>query len=200
MADGTRLKTMVADIKKLFELIGNNSTEIARMAKSGKSQMDAIQQSIGHILRKLDKPQQPRKLNFDLPHFDGTDALGWIFSADQYFDYYHIDEVERINIVAMHMTSNAIPWFQLTQRNFPFRSWHELKRAIEIEFGPSLFESPRESLFKLIQQGSVLDYYAEFITLANRAQLEPPEALWDCFISGLKPNFCREVKAQCPLA
>ena len=63
-----------------------------------------------------------------------------------------------------------------------------------------MFESPRESLFKLIQQGSVLDYYAEFTTLANRAQLEPPEALQDCFISGLKPNIRREVKAQCPLA
>jgi len=129
--------------------------------------MDVIQQSIGHS--KLDKQQvgetnsedgpghgsnsqtnplicqhqQLRKLNFDLPRFDGIDTLWWIFSADQYFDYYHVDEAERINIGVMHMTSNAIPWFQLTQRNFPFRSWHELKRAIEIEFGPSLFESPR---------------------------------------------------------
>jgi len=196
------------------------------MAESGKSQMDAIQQSVAHILRKMEKQhidetdfegglghgsnsqthhylcqhQNPRKLNFNLPCFDGIDALGWLFSTDQYFDYYHIDEDERINIVVMHMTSNAIPWFQLAQRNFPFRSWHELKIAIEIEFGPSLFESLRESLFKLTQQGSVLDYYAEFTTLANRAQLESHETLRDCFISGLKPDIRREVKAQCPLA
>jgi len=42
MADGTRLKTMDADIKKLFELVGNNAVEIARMAELGKSQMDVI--------------------------------------------------------------------------------------------------------------------------------------------------------------
>jgi len=36
MADVTTLKIMDADIKKLFDLIGNNSTEIAHMAESGK--------------------------------------------------------------------------------------------------------------------------------------------------------------------
>jgi len=59
-----------------------------------------------------------------------------------------------------------------------------------------LFESPRKSLSKLTQQGSVLDYYAEFTALVNRAQLEPREALRDCFNSGLKPDIHREVKAQ----
>ncbi|WVZ02924.1 hypothetical protein V8G54_023730 [Vigna mungo] len=98
----------------------------------------------------------------------------------------------------MHMSGPAIPWFQMQQRTRPFRSWNEMKRAIEIEFEPTLFESPRESLFKLQQQGTVSEYYTEFITLANRTNIEPAEALRDCFISGLRMDIRREVKAQCP--
>ena len=73
-----------------------------------------------------------------------------------------------------------------------------MKRAIEIEFGPSLFESPRELLFKLQQQRSVTEYYKEFVSLANRTNIEPPEALRDCFINNLQSKIKREVKAQCP--
>jgi len=83
------------------------------------------------------------------------------------------------------MTGMAIPLFQMSQRTTQFRSWNQLKRAIEIEFGPSLFKSPRELLFKLQQQGSVTEYCKEFVALANRTNIEPPEVLRDCFISGL---------------
>ncbi|XP_015933140.1 uncharacterized protein LOC107459423 [Arachis duranensis] len=98
----------------------------------------------------------------------------------------------------MHMTGSAIPWFQMSQRSAPFCSWTQLKRAIELEFGPSLFESPRELLFKLQQQGSVSDFYAEFVALANRTHIELADALRDYFISGLRADIRREVKAQCP--
>jgi len=144
------------------------------------------------------QPHQVKKLHYDLPRFDGLYALEWIFSADQYFDYYNIPDLERIVVSAMHMDKGAIPWFQMMQRNQPFRSWHELKRAIEIEFGPSLFDCPRASLFKLMQVGSVNEYYPEFTALANRAHIEPPEALLDCFITGLKLDIRRDVVSQCP--
>ncbi|XP_072066649.1 uncharacterized protein [Arachis hypogaea] len=86
----------------------------------------------------------------------------------------------------------------MSQRSVRFRSWNQLKRAIELKFGPSLYESPRKLLFKLQQLGMVSDYYSEFIALANRTQIDPPDALEDCFISGLKSDIRREVKAQCP--
>ena len=141
---------------------------------------------------------QVRKFNFDFPRFDGTNALEWIFNANKFFDYYHIPDLERVSIASMHMDKGAVHWFQMMQRNLPFRSWHDLKRAIEMEFGPSLFDCPRASLFKLTQTGSVGDYYSEFTALANRVHVEPPEALLDCFISGLQPELKRDVLSQCP--
>jgi len=212
------MKGIEADIRKLFQLIDEakkeQKAERARLLEITEQKFDTIQNAIARILDKqqasssstLDydtqhrQHNQPRRIHIDLPMFEGTDALGWIFAFDQYFDFYRIPEDEQIAIAAIHMTGMAIPWFQMSQRTTPFRSWTQLKRAIEIEFGPSLFKSPRELLFKLHQQGSVTDYYKEFVALANRTNLEPPEALKDCFISGLGLEIKREVKAQCPLS
>ncbi|XP_015953413.1 uncharacterized protein LOC107477848 [Arachis duranensis] len=224
MADNTRMKTMEADIKRLYQMIEAATEEgrakRARATEAADLKLEAIQSSLTQLLSDptrghsivCDSPKgsysgvdhhqrhlQPyRRVSFDLPKFDGTNALNWIFSVDQYFDFFRVPVEEQVGLAAMHMTGMAVPWFQMAQRSAPFRSWAQLKRDIEIEFGPSLFESPRELLFKLQQHGSVYDYYAEFVSLANRSGIEPQDALRDCFISGLRVDIHREVKAQCP--
>ena len=72
-----------------------------------------------------------------------------------------------------------------------------MKRVIEIEFGHSLFDCPRASLFKVVQSNSVNEYYMEFTALVDCTHNEPPEALLDCFISGLKPDIRHDVVSQC---
>ena len=224
MADNTRMKTMEADIKKLFIMFETSMeeqrVERARVTEATDLKMAAIQNSIAQLLTHSQtgvahyaspqgsyignypshgfRPPPFRRTHFDLPKFDGSDVLSWIFSVDQYFDFYRVLEEEQIPIAAMHLTGMVVPWFQMSQRSLPFRSWAEMKRAMEIEFGPSLFESPMELLFKLQQQGSVAEYYTNFVTLANRTNINPPDALRDCFISGLRADIRREVKAQCP--
>ncbi|XP_016182574.1 uncharacterized protein LOC107624629 [Arachis ipaensis] len=224
VADNTRMKGMEADIKRLFQMIETvseeNRTERARASEAADLKLNAIQSSLAQLLNERPHDRSPsgdsrhgsnsgydpftrngphlRRVNFDLPKFNGSDALGWIFSLDQYFEFFRVPEEEQLAIAAIHMTGMVIPWYQMSQRSAPFRSWAQLKREIELEFGPSLFESPQELLFKLQQQGSVGDYYAEFVALANRTNLEPHEALRDCFVSGLRLDIRREVKAQCP--
>ena len=224
MADNTRMKTMEAAIKKLFIMFETSMeeqrVERARVTEATDLKMAAIQNSIAQLLTHSQtgaahdaspqgsyigndpshgfRPPPFRRTHFDLPKFDGSDVLSWIFSVDQYFDFYRVLEEEQIPIAAMHLTGMVVPWFQMSQRSLPFRSWAEMKRAMEIEFGPSLFESPMELLFKLQQQGSVAEYYTNFVTLANRTNINPPDALRDCFISGLRADIRREVKAQCP--
>ncbi|WVZ04461.1 hypothetical protein V8G54_025267 [Vigna mungo] len=72
------------------------------------------------------------------------------------------------------------------------------EQSLELEFGPSPFDSPRVTLFKLTQTGSVNYYYVEFTSLANRIYGVSAEALLDCFVSGLKPDIKCEVIAQAP--
>ncbi|XP_057746886.1 uncharacterized protein LOC130966135 [Arachis stenosperma] len=224
MAENTRMKTMEAELKRLSQMIETvaeeNRAERTRAQEATNLKFETIQSSLTQLLSDRSRQHsishesplgsnsgvdnysrpwsQPRRVSFDLPKFDGNDALSWIFSADQYFEFFRVPPEEQIGLAAMHMTGSAIPWFQMSQRSAQFRSWTQLKRAIELEFGPSLFESPRELLFKLQQQGSVSDFYVEFVALANRTHIEPADALRDCFISGLRADIRREVKSQCP--
>lgn len=69
-------------------------------------------------------------------------------------------------------------------------------RATEVGFGPSCYDCPRATLFKLPQKDSVVEYYLEFTSLANGVYGISTEALLDCFVSGLQPNLQREFIAQ----
>nr|KYP63732.1 Transposon Ty3-G Gag-Pol polyprotein [Cajanus cajan] len=96
------------------------------------------------------------------------------------------------------MDKDVVPWFQMMQKTSPFRSWVSFTHALELEFGPSPFDCPRSTLFKLTQSGSVGDYYLEFTALANRVTGVTVDALLDCFISGLKADIRRDVITQNP--
>ena len=74
----------------------------------------------------------------------------------------------------------------MQQRTNPFQSWLALTKALEMEFGPSPYECPRSTLFKLQQTHSMNEYYMAFTTLANRVYGISVEAFLDCFIGRLQ--------------
>ncbi|XP_014499673.1 uncharacterized protein LOC106760763 [Vigna radiata var. radiata] len=125
-------------------------------------------------------------------------VLQWIFKAKQFFEYYDTPDEQRLTITAIHFEKEVVSWYQMMQRNNPIVSWNTFVRSLELEFGPSPFESPRSTLFKLNQSTSVHEYYVQFIALANKIYGVSSEALLDCFISGLKPDIRREIIAQAP--
>nr|KYP34631.1 hypothetical protein KK1_044394 [Cajanus cajan] len=144
------------------------------------------------------QPFQVRNVKLDFPRFDGIDVLHWIFKAEQFFDYYNTSETQRFTITAVHMDKEVVPWFQMIMKTQPFQSWKEFTQALEIEFGPSSYECPRSTLFKLTQSGSVKDYYSKFTALSNRVSGVTGDALLDYFLSGLNSDIKRDVLAHGP--
>jgi len=112
IAENTRMKGMEADIKRLFQMLEESreeqNAERAWIAETTELKFDAIQNSIAQLLDKHQygsnsgsdydshhrQQQHTRKVHFDLPKFDGSDALGWIFALDQYFDFCRIPDEE----------------------------------------------------------------------------------------------------------
>lgn len=88
--------------------------------------------------------------------------------------------------------------FQMLERYSSFKTWVVFTRALEVEFKPSLYDYPQSTLYKLIQIQHVNDFYLEFMSLANRVQAISIDALLVCFLSGLKPDICRDALAQSP--
>lgn len=64
---------------------------------------------------------------------------------------------------------------------------------MEINYGPSAFDCPRYSLFRLTQDGTVVQFFYQFTALANRVHDVPEEILLDSFISGLTKELQAEI-------
>lgn len=144
------------------------------------------------------QPFHTRSVKLDFPRFDGTEPLHWLFRAEQFFAYYDTPDDQRLMIASVHMDGIVVAWFQMLQKAQQIPTWAAFARAVENQFGPSHFDSPRARLFKLQQHASAAAYYTEFMILSTRVEGMTDEAVLDCFISGLKPFLRRKILAHAP--
>ena len=167
MAENTRMKEVNANIAKLFEMM---EATPARVEEENRARMETFQKALESFMIEAEEnrhsrpspppithgsnssmdpnaqnhrqPFQVQNVKIDFPRFDGSNVMEWIFRAQQFFDYYDTPELDRVTIASIHMDKQVIPWFQMIQRTTPFTSWDALTRALEIEFGPSIFDCP----------------------------------------------------------
>ncbi|PNX94328.1 Ty3/gypsy retrotransposon protein, partial [Trifolium pratense] len=144
-------------------------------------------------------PFPTTSIKLDIPRFDGSDPLGWIFKINQFFDYHTTPEEQRLRIASFYMDGEALTWFQWMHQNGQILTWATFLHALETRFAPSQYEDPRGALFKLSQTSTVKEYQNQFEALANRITGLPPSCYLSCFISGLKPAIRREVLAFQPV-
>lgn len=46
------------------------------------------------------------------PKFDGSNPEGWIFLAEEYFDYHGISESSKVRIAGLHMEGTTLDWIR----------------------------------------------------------------------------------------
>nr|GEX27014.1 retrotransposon Gag protein [Tanacetum cinerariifolium] len=134
---------------------------------------------------------RPPKLN--LPAFDGTNPLDWLFQADQYFSFYNITPPQRLAMVAFYLSGDAFSWHKYLYNNNLLTTWEAFTRALETRFGPSSYDNHQTALFKLKQTSTVAAYQTEFERLSNCVVGLPPEALLNCFLSDLRQDIQQEL-------
>jgi len=134
-----------------------------------------------------------RPLKFDLPSFNGDDALGWIFKITQFFDFHNTPPKQRTQIVSFYLEVHALAWYQWMHNNGLLTSWDVFLLALELRLAPSKFDDPIDALCRLTQTQTLHDYIFEFESIANRISGYPTSFYLSCFISGLKPHLRREV-------
>ncbi|GFS45713.1 hypothetical protein Acr_00g0097650 [Actinidia rufa] len=111
-------------------------------------------------------PNSTLKLHF--PKFTGEDPTGWIYRAEQYFE------------------------FQGS------RQWTEFTTALLCRFGPTEYENPSESLTRLKHTTTVSAYQEEFEKLSQLIDALPDSHLIGIFIAGLKDEVHLDVKLTNP--
>jgi hypothetical protein len=117
----------------------------------------------------FDHPHPPQlKLHF--PKFNGEDLIGWLYRAEQYFEFQNIRAAQRVQLAAFHPEGIALQWFRwLTKLCGPL-TWDELTQAISLRFSPTEYEDPALWSFDPIE------------TNLNYCCL--PGSLWNALLSG----------------
>ena len=88
--------------------------------------------------------QPPLKLTF--PRFAGEDPTGWIYRAEQYFEFQNTPMEQRVTLASFHFEGIALQWHRwLTKMRGPL-TWAELTKAALQRFGPTDYEDPSEAL------------------------------------------------------
>ncbi|XP_058769067.1 uncharacterized protein LOC131642924 [Vicia villosa] len=139
-----------------------------------------------------------RSPKLELPMFDGSNPLDWLFQADQFFSFYNLPPENRLSLISFYMKGDALSWFKWMHHNHLLSDWFSFIRALELRFGPSTFDNHQAELFKLKQEGTVMEYQTKFEKLGNQVVGLSQEALLNCFISGLNPEIQHELAIHKP--
>ena len=205
MAEGTRSKVLSSE--KMEELF-------AKFAASFEAKMEDLSERMSHLKANRRTPQPiqpettpfsgsgmhttPHRMKLNVPRFDGSDAIGWIFKITQFFEYHTTPDHERLTIASFYMEGQALAWFQWMHRNDQLSSWPAFLHALHSRFASATYEDPTGLLCKLQQRTTVNNYLFEFEALANRIIGLPSSIALSCFISRLNPAIRREVQVLQP--
>lgn len=75
-------------------------------------------------------PASNHRMKLDVPRFDGSDPLGWIFKINQFFEFHGTSEQERLTIASFYMDGRALAWFKWMTDNGQFTSWPVFLQAL----------------------------------------------------------------------
>lgn len=135
-----------------------------------------------HFTHKYPYPQNPqtphlppfKSPKLELPLFDGSNPLKWVFQANQIFSFYNQPPKNRVSLISFYMKDDALGRFKWMHSNLLLTDWYSFTKALELRFGPSTYENHQAGLFKLKQTGSVMEYQTKFEQLGNQVVGLPP--------------------------
>lgn len=96
-------------------------------------------------------------------------------------------------MVAFHLSSDALSWYKYMFNNNLLTTWDAFTKALETRFGPSSYDNHQATLFKLRLTTTVIAYQTEFERLSNCIVRLPNDALFNCFLSGLRSDIFQEL-------
>ena len=169
----------------------SNSLEINPFALEGPSHP--------HPSRSLiSSSQPPHHLKLSFPRFDGNDPTGWVYKAEQYFDFKDITPTQQVQLASFHLDGIALQWHRWLNKFRGPLTWSEFVKAVLLRFGPTEYEDPSESLTRLRQTTTVAAYQEAFEKLSHQVDGLPESFLIGCFVAGLRDDVRIDVKIKQP--
>lgn len=137
-------------------------------------------------------------MKFQVPRFDGSNPIDWLFQIKAFFEFHDTPEASRLPILSFNTEGRAAAWFQWASRNELLTSWSVFVDVVRIRFGPSLYDDVEGDLSKLTKIGFVADFQAQFEDLMNKVIGISESHLISFFITSLKRSLRRELQFHRP--
>ncbi|KAL5754672.1 hypothetical protein ACOSP7_022892 [Xanthoceras sorbifolium] len=125
-------------------------------------------------------------LKLSFPKFNGEDPTGWVYKAEQYFDFKSIAIDQQVQLASFHLEGIALLWQRWFTKFKGPMTWDEFTQAVLQRFGPIDFEDHSEALTRLKQS----------TTLSHRVDGLLEKFLVGCFIAGIKEEIRLDVKIK----
>nr|GMD72711.1 Transposon Ty3-G Gag-Pol polyprotein [Ipomoea batatas] len=132
-------------------------------------------------------------LRLELPKFNGIDPYGWLFKINEYYEFYGISDIYRVQIASFAMEDDASEWYRWLKTNQLLGTWEDFMDKIKLRFGPSQLVDYQGQLSKLTQTSTVADYRASFERLLNKVSGISEPVLISMFIAGLKHELQQDL-------
>ncbi|KAJ0577105.1 putative retrotransposon gag domain, aspartic peptidase domain superfamily [Helianthus annuus] len=188
-----------------------NNTEFQQETEERFAKYDALFEKILGELQTLNVRKEQKDdgvltinanhkpyLKLHFPRFSGDDPTGWIYQAEQYFEFQNVATTDQVSLASFHLDGIALQWHRWYTKTRGPLTWAEFTTALLNRFGPTDYEDPSEALHRLKQVTTVAAYQEAFERLSNRLDGLPELFLMGCFIGGLKEEIRLEVKIKKP--
>ena len=213
MADGTRflqLAESLASVKQNQEQNQLNHQALQQLVQGLAQKLDLVTSHVetlvqskaaqnagdpggsGQITNPLYEEHmgiQTKAVRLDFLKFNGDNPSGWIYRANQFFNYHQTNPHHRILMASFHMEGKALVWFQDIEAAGGLSSWDGFIRALLTRFGASPYDDPMEALIRLKQTTTVEEYKSQFEFLSNQLRGLAKSYKLSCFLSGIKEDI-----------
>ncbi|KAH7575574.1 hypothetical protein JRO89_XS02G0152200 [Xanthoceras sorbifolium] len=115
---------------------------------------------------------QPRLIKLEFPCFHGEeDTTSWLCRVEQFLNFHHTLEGERVALAYFHLDEDAQLWYQTLKQEKGKLQWQDFSDGLHAQFGPTQFQDFFGDLTKLLQVGSVHNYQTQFEKLLSKADV-----------------------------
>jgi hypothetical protein len=132
---------------------------------------------------------QLKSILLEFPRFNGDDPIGWVYKANQFFNFHNTPAQHRLFIASFHMEGKAITWYQELEETRILTSWKVFVKALQIRFGTLSYDDLMEALISIKQTSIVELYKTQFKMLSNWDRGLSDSHKLSCFLEGLKEEI-----------
>ena len=107
-------------------------------------------------------------MNFPIYRGD-EDPTGWIFKAEQYFEFKGIELTQQVQLASFHLEKLALQWYRWFTRDRGPMNWAEFTKVILKRFGPINYDDPSEAGLRIFIWAKIAPYKFRWQQLAHLA-------------------------------